>query len=284
MPKITYKRQQFLYDFICQLPDCVSATEIQKLIFLYVMKENLDFYQFIPYKFGPYSFQLAEDIETLCRNGYFIISDSHISSIGESSKGVLYFAASERGSNLIRKAYREYPYFSINSEIINRLFTPEEARKYRYEKEKYRRVEQILFTIGYEGKSVEEFINILIQNDIHVLCDVRRNPLSRKFGFSKNKLEHITKNVGIKYIHIPEIGIESSKRDSLDTIEDYNRLFMEYAKTLPSLQTYLEQLYSILLSENRVALMCFEHAPEMCHRHIIRDYLTNRYCVRSIDL
>ena len=47
---------------------------------------------------------------------------------------------------------------------------------------------------------------------IGLLCDVRKNPLSRKFGFSKKKLKHITETVGIKYVHIPELGIESDKR------------------------------------------------------------------------
>ena len=65
---------------------------------------------------------------------------------------------------------------------------------------------------------IEAFINNLIQNDIRLLCDVRKNPLSRKFGFSKGKLSHILDTIGIKYVHIPDLGIESDKRRSLDTI------------------------------------------------------------------
>jgi len=46
-----------------------------------------------------------------------------------------------------------------------------------------------LFTIGYEGISLEEYFNRLIKNDVKVLVDVRNNPLSMKFGFSKTQLK-----------------------------------------------------------------------------------------------
>jgi uncharacterized protein (DUF488 family) len=116
------------------------------------------------------------------------------------------------------------------------------------------------------------------------LCDVRKNPLSRKFGFSKNKLKHITQTIGIEYVHFPDLGIESDKRDSLETIEDYKRLFDDYAKTLPSRSLLLEQVYALLRSNVRIALMCYEREPEMCHRHVIRDYIAKTHKITSIDL
>jgi hypothetical protein len=45
-----------------------------------------------------------------------------------------------------------------------------------------------IVTIGYEGRSLEAFLNLLLQNSVTLLCDVRRNPLSRKYGFSKSTL------------------------------------------------------------------------------------------------
>lgn len=47
----TYKRQRFLLAFIRQLHEGVTATDLQKLVFLHTMKEGSDFYEFIPYKF-----------------------------------------------------------------------------------------------------------------------------------------------------------------------------------------------------------------------------------------
>lgn len=284
----TYKRQRFLLAFIRQLQGGVTSTDIQKLVFLHTMEEGSDFYEFIPYKFGSYSFQLADDVDILRRDGYLSIESSpkstRIKAIGGCPQETTFRIASERGNNLIRKTYREYPYYSINSEITDRLFHGEEAEHLKNQKQNYTKTDQVLFTIGYEGKSIEAFINTLIQNDIRLLCDVRRNPLSRKFGFSKRKLEHITEMVGIEYVHIPDLGIESDKRSSLETMEDFKYLFRGYAKTLLNLKPQLEWLYSLLTANIRIALMCYEKDADMCHRHVIRDYLTKTHPIRSVDL
>ncbi|UTO27808.1 DUF488 domain-containing protein [Bartonella harrusi] len=87
------------------------------------------------------------------------------------------------------------------------------------------------FTIGYEGKSLENYLDCLIENNIKTLCDVRRNPISRKHGFSKRQLEKAVNNINIEYMHMPELGIASEKRQNLKTQKDYERLFEEYQKT-----------------------------------------------------
>ena len=127
----------------------------------------------------------------------------------------------------------------------------------------YIRQRYLLSFIRYEGKSIEVFMNDLIKNDVKLLCDVRKNPLSRKLGFSKSKLEHIAENVGIKYTHIPELGIENKQRASLKTVDDYNKLFAEYTKTLPSKHRFLESIYTLLCTNQRIALMCYEKEPNM---------------------
>jgi uncharacterized protein (DUF488 family) len=280
----TYKRQRFLLEFIRQIGDDITSTDLQKLVFLYTMREKSDHYQFIPYRYGAYSFQLTEDIGILRRDGYLLTEGSRIRATGDYQHKTSFSIDNERGDRLIRKAYRQYPYYAMNSEIISRLFNDTEAEHFERIKRCYAQTSQIMYTIGYEGKSIETFMNILIQNDVRLLCDVRKNPLSRKFGFSKGKLKHIAETIGIKYTHIPDLGIESGKRKSLDTAEEYQCLFKEYSKTLPNLKPHLDYLYTLLCSNDRVALMCYEAEPEMCHRHVIRDYLSSTYELRSVDL
>lgn len=93
-----------------------------------------------------------------------------------------------------------------------------------------------------------------------------------------------TEAVGIKYFHIPDLGIESDKRSSLTTVEDYQCLFSNYEETLPNLSPLLQQAYSLLRADVRIALMCYERKPEMCHQHVISDYIANTHTVRSTDL
>ena len=117
-----------------------------------------------------------------------------------------------------------------------------------------------------------------------MLCDVRNNPLSRKFGFSKSNLQKYLGNVGIEYIHLPELGISSAKRNNLNSDEDYISLFKAYELSLSKSKEYLDRLYQLLQTQNRIALTCFEHDPSHCHRHVIRDWLKENYNVNTMDL
>ena len=89
-----------------------------------------------------------------------------------------------------------------------------------------------IITLGYEGKNIEGFIQELQHNNVQILVDVRRNAFSRKTGFSKSRLTDNLKQAGIKYVHIPELGIESKRRKNLRNEEDYNRLLREYSDEL----------------------------------------------------
>ncbi len=279
-----YKRQRFLLDYIRQLDEGASATDIQKLVFLHCQTMQDPYYEFIPYKYGPYSFQLAEDLEILLRDHFVEYHNPTYSAEGEYQLISFFRPAVERGDRLIKKVYEEYPYFAINSEILGRLFADQELKKFLAEKHRLEKSMQILFTIGYEGKTLESFVNTLIQNDIRLLCDVRKNPLSRKFGFSKSKLQHVLETVGIKYMHIPEVGIDSDKRTSLNTSHDYAVLFDEYKANLHTITKYLENIARLLDDNHRIALMCYEEDPGICHRHIIRDYLIEKHNAICEDL
>ncbi len=72
----TFKRQRFLLAFIHQLEDDITETDLQKLVFLDTMRKRSDYYEFIPYKSGPHSFQLARDLEILNRDGYLTLVNS----------------------------------------------------------------------------------------------------------------------------------------------------------------------------------------------------------------
>jgi uncharacterized protein (DUF488 family) len=64
----------------------------------------------------------------------------------------------------------------------------------------------VLYTIGYEGQTVEAFLQRLLAQGVLALIDVRELPLSRKPGFSKNALASALQRHGIEYIHMPALG------------------------------------------------------------------------------
>ena len=77
------------------------------------------------------------------------------------------------------------PELAINSVVAKEMLSADKYRKVVEARPQSNKT--ILFTIGYEGVSLEEYINKLIVNDVKVLCDVRKNSYSMKFGFSKSQ-------------------------------------------------------------------------------------------------
>lgn len=142
-----------------------------------------------------------------------------------------------------------------------------------------------LVTIGYEGRSPEAYLNELLRVGITVLCDVRRNPLSRKLGFAKSTLAKACAAVGIRYEHVPELGIASEQRKSLETQADYDALFDEYAReSLPRQGAALAKIAEWMRAGERIALTCYERAPEQCHRHCVAEALAQSSGTRARDL
>jgi hypothetical protein len=295
LTKPVYKRQQFLLSFLKELNEPLTATDFQKLLFLYIMQNNLSHYYFVPYLYGAYSIQAAEDMNTLQAMGWLEYNNHKFQYAGNNSSGLSLpfdgFGGSiteqlpkVRGNHLIKLVYEQYPYYAINSRTADSITETEGLARIKDVKENYKNTDQRLFTIGYEGISIEQYLNTLIINNVHVLCDVRSNPLSRKFGFSKSNLQKYLGNIGIEYMHFPELGIRSEKRTNLNSDEDYQNLFKVYKSTLSEYKECLYRLYILLETKNSIALTCFEREPSHCHRHIIRDYLKETYNVKTMDL
>ena len=296
LTKPVYKRQQFLLSFIKELNEPLTATDLQKLLFLYIKKNNLPYYDFVPYLYGGFSIQAGEDIDTLQALGWVTNINGKTLYIGENRdfsinlpfvelEGLFFDQLPKvRGNNLIKLVYEQYPYYAINSQTANSIMDAEGIDKINSVKEKIKKSNQVLYTIGYEGITIERYLNILIMNNIQLLCDVRSNPLSRKFGFSKCNLSKYLNNIGIEYVHIPELGITSDKRKSINSDKDYEKLFNEYNASLYSRKEAMEQVYQLLQNKKRIALTCFEHEPLRCHRHIIKDYIKKTYNVDATDL
>ena len=124
-----------------------------------------------------------------------------------------------------------------------------------------------IVTIGYEGRNLDQFLLILVENNVGKLIDVRKNAFSRKSGFSKNPLKSALEKKGISYLHMPELGIESAQRQNL-TKEEFSKLFRRYAEELGIKEDLLDTIKSVAQME-RVALMCFETRESDCHRGVI---------------
>lgn len=135
-----------------------------------------------------------------------------------------------------------------------------------------------LFTIGYEGRTQDEYLARLREHGVTVLCDVRRNAISRKKGFAKKALSEGCKAHGIRYEHLPELGVDSDRRKGLTTAAEVEALFAEYTRDwLPKQSAAITKLCEWLAAGEKVALTCFEREPERCHRHCISEALESQH-------
>ena len=81
----------------------------------------------------------------------------------------------------------------------------------------------------------------------------------------------------MEYVHLPELGIASEKRQELITQADYNRLFNSYEKNELKKNTIaLDELFKIFKTKKRIAITCFEAEVCMCHRGRIVKALSER--------
>jgi uncharacterized protein (DUF488 family) len=166
---------------------------------------------------------------------------------------------------LMKHTYVNFPFYATRSEAAANILTKEELEKVAQAQPKGNKT--ILFTIGYEGISLEEYLVRLVKNDVKLLVDVRNNPLSMKYGFSKSQLKKFCGSLGIEYVHIPEVGIKGDQRQELNTQSDYDKLFAVYCKNnLPQTITYQKEILNSLKQYQRIALTCFEANICQCHR------------------
>lgn len=131
-----------------------------------------------------------------------------------------------------------------------------------------------LYTIGHSNHSWEEFLEMLQENLITHVVDVRSIPKSRFVPWSnENTLStHLAKEK-IKYLRLKELGGRRHTRvDSINQAWE-NASFRGYADYMqtPEFFTGLKKLNQLLKEKPRVAVMCAEAVPWRCHRSLIAD-------------
>src|SRR5258708_26629138 len=124
-----------------------------------------------------------------------------------------------------------------------------------------------LFTIGYEGVQFADFLQRLKAAGVDIVVDVRELPLSRRRGFSKNRLSELLEKHGIQYVHKRELGAPREIRHELRETGDYTAYFRRFNAYLKTQRDALERLVDECVGA--VVLMCFERDPKECHRSAV---------------
>lgn len=283
-----FERQKRLLALVDALGGDVGGLDFQKLLFLYCREvEETPSYEFVPYRFGGFSFTSYADKRRLIERGLLANEERawKLTPDGKTSGTIApltrmrmdQFAkqhAALRGDALVAETYRRHPYHAIRSEMAERVLAGDRLAWLAVEAARPSPTRPGLCTIGYEGRTLEGYLNRLIEDGVTLLCDVRRNAFSHKYGFSKGTLGKSCEGVGIRYEHLPELGIASDQRRELNTQADYDALFEVYEReSLPRQTDALAKIRGWIDDGERVALTCFEKLPHQCHRHCVAETL-----------
>ena len=127
------------------------------------------------------------------------------------------------------------------------------------------------YTLGYGGRSPQEFLALLRQKEIRTVVDVRLRPdQARRGAYAKTKsaekgIQHLLAQEGREYVSLLELG--NIFRDEADWRERYRQLLEQSGELLTQRLLALASPWCLLCAERRVA---------DCHRQLVADYLVRR--------
>lgn len=138
-----------------------------------------------------------------------------------------------------------------------------------------------VFTIGYSGRSFAEFLGLLRENAITAIADVRSQPFSKfNVEFNQDALKRELAQAGIAYVFLgAELGARTPDESCyVEGKVQYDRL----ATTVP-FRSGLDRVENGR-TNHRIALICAESDPLMCHRCILvsRHLVARGVAVRHI--
>lgn len=133
-----------------------------------------------------------------------------------------------------------------------------------------------LYTIGYEGTNVDDFTQALVASGVKVLIDVRAVPLSRRPGFSKNKLaarlaQDDIRYIGLKGLGTPAEGRAAARKNNAGLMES---IFTDHLESDDAKRDMAEAIR--IAVEAPSCLLCFEHDIRCCHRRIVADRMVEQ--------
>lgn len=234
------------------------------------------FYQFLPYKYGPFSFCLFQEASARTRDG-LLVDDGRTWTLTRAGaaaaaelkphvqadvRRVIRSHAWKSSTALVDYVYERHPRYTVNSEI-RRLQPRVQA-------------EPAVYTAGYEGLLIDGFLDGLIREGMTRLIDVRNNPVSRRYGFHKSTLRRLCRTVDVEYVHVPELGIESRDRRNLDRPGAREALFDDYARTTLKQETASVERVARLMESRPSVLVCMESCALDCHRSRLARSIASR--------
>ena len=120
-----------------------------------------------------------------------------------------------------------------------------------------------VWTIGHSNRSIKYFLDLLKQQGIEVLVDVRRFPTSKVEHFKREEMERWLGDHGIDYVWMGE-ELGGYRRGGY-------KAYTETEQFKDGIKKLLE-----IAKQKKACIMCLEPNPKYCHRRYISAYLDRK--------
>lgn len=257
-----------------------SRTRLMKWLFL--LSRETDWgqrncpYEFVPYRYGPFSFVAYHDLRKLTDLGLVEQGDESVRAtsdrlpdLGDIPAAVgdiqgRYGAWST--TRLMAHVYRLYPWYALLSERPD--LAPETPTRALAAPRAY--------TVGYGGRDLDQFLSLLLKGGLAGVVDVRHTPASRVYGYAGSTLARHLERLGLEYLAFPALGIAKAQRVGTDSPSARRALLEAYATRVRRGQDGLVDAVSSQMAERPLALMCMESDPRTCHRSTLAAIVAER--------
>ena len=119
-----------------------------------------------------------------------------------------------------------------------------------------------IFTIGHSNQPFDEFISLLIRQNIEQLVDVRSKPYSRFHHFNREPLLKRLASKGIDYLYL---GNQLGGHPESDDLYANGRVVYDRMAALPGFRQGIKRVANES-EKHSLVLMCTEEDPKECHR------------------
>lgn len=129
-----------------------------------------------------------------------------------------------------------------------------------------------VFTLGYQLRSIDQYVAELVDADVQLVVDVRETPWSHKRGFSKTKLKEALAVAGIEYVHLKFAGNPKELRRAAPSHAQCLADYEQHIEADPGIvERFAEYVREWVQQGVRACLLCYERHPGDCHRTILLD-------------
>ncbi len=248
-------------------------------LFLLREEEHLrlsdSFYDFFPYKLGPFSFLLRKELGDLEKMALIRFEKQDV--VGEETEdlyswpplppditGPIHRVLKRHG----RKPQEEIlDHISVRFPWYASRLRPVTALQMDRLQDAAR---PSVYTFGYEGVSIDAALDSFLGNQLANVIDVRRSPFSPVYGFAAGELKLRCEDLGIRYVHFPELGLPPLLRRG----KDRSALWQAYESEVLSQAHRTVTKAAVICSSAPTALFCYEKDPAKCHRSVLARHIS----------